>query len=236
MKIIALAAAAVVAASSANALSITQVDDATFAAYLAGADVTTEDFESYSVGEVPQGQSFATSVGDFSTLGGVGTGGTVTGTPGNTGTNLYLRIGNLPAPTVFGRYNTTPGGEKFLDSNDTLGFLWNVSLGNTSFESIAFALTDGADVGATVTISTPGAQSVSFAPSSSNASARRNYVVNFGGAVTSATVSIAASRLNDGMGVDDVSVQMTPVPLPATALLVVTGIGALGALRRRCAA
>ena len=41
-----------------------------------------------------------------------------------------------------------PSDDKFLESNDTFGISWMVSLGGSMFDRIALTLTDAADVGA----------------------------------------------------------------------------------------
>ena len=52
------------------------------------------------------------------------------------------------APSI-GRKNVAPtGGAWFLDSNDTFGMRWDVSLGGGLFNKLVFALTDATDVGA----------------------------------------------------------------------------------------
>ena len=126
-----LSAAVIVLASAtgayASSITVSIFDAASYNTGFGAAPNVGEDFEtlggSLGAGEVSDG--FSTAVGSFSTLGGTGGGGTVTGLPGNTGNLLALRNGN-----VYGRENTVPtGGSRFLDSNDTRGVAWGVAIG-----------------------------------------------------------------------------------------------------------
>jgi hypothetical protein len=199
-----------------------------------------EDFEGFVEGNV---NGLPTAVGTFTTLGGTGSGGTVTdadpGFPlGNDGTQLAIRDGN-----VFGRTSTTSilsgnaSDDKFLDSNDTLGIKWLVDIGSM-FNRLIFTLTDAADTGATITISTADATPVFF-KSQGNGN-RKLIVVDFGGAVSSAHITLANTdangdpKLNDGFSIDDIAVSV--VPLPAPALMLIGGLAGLAAFRRKRAA
>lgn len=196
-------------------------------------NAVVEDFESFSEGNVANG--FTTSVGTFSTLGGTGTGGTVSGADfANDGSKLAVRDGN-----VYGRRSTTSalsgnsGDNMFLDSNDTYGIRWDVSLGGNLFDRLVLTLSDATDVGATMRISVGGAVLNLNGLANGN---RQIIAIDFGAAVSSASIffgnySNGKYRLNDGFSIDDIAVN--EVPLPASALLLLAGLGGMTALRRR---
>lgn len=214
-------------------ISVSTFSPGAYAAATAGTTVT-ETFEGYS--EMNVDNSFATAVGTFSTLGGTGTGSTVTGADfANDGSRLALRDGN-----VFGRTSSTSvlsgnaGDDMFLDSNDTWGITWNVALaGGGMFDRIVFTLTDASDVGATLHVVADGlTQTISGLANG----ARRLVQIDFGSGVSSASIVLANFRngsytLNDGFSIDDISV--SAVPLPASALLLLGGLGGIAALGRR---
>jgi hypothetical protein len=205
----------------------------------AGTYPAGEDFETLgaALGEGEVGTDFATAVGTFNTLGGTGSGGTVNGLPGNSGTELALRDGD-----THGRVNTVPtGGSWYLDSNDTHGMSWDVSTG-ASFDTVVFTLIDGSDTGAFLRISAEGAsyeQRVGGALANGNASI---VVVSFGQMMSAALIEIGnytsndAMHLNDGFAVDGMRVGVagagpnnpSPVPLPASGLLLAGALGLAG--------
>lgn len=227
-----------VTTANAATISVSVFDASTYNPSFASGNNVGEDFEdlgdTFGEGEVANG--FQTAVGTFSAIGGVGSGGTVTGLPENTGTLLALRDGD-----VFGRVNTTPtGGNWFLDSNDTWGMDWTVGLSNaTAFTSLMFTLTDGSDTGAFLRIIAGDdvyTQRVNGRLSNGNKSV---VLIDFGGAVTSADIRIGnfssndsgAFFRNDGFSVD--GIQVSAVPLPAGLLLLGSALAGLGILRRR---
>ena len=194
-----------------------------------------EDFEGLGParreGETIDG--FATGVGTFRTLGGKGTGGTVRGLPGNTGTELALRDGG-----VYGRRNTSPNGAWFLDSNDTWGMSWEVDIGSM-FSRVAFALTDGSDTGAYLRLRAAGEtwqQRVQRRPGNGNlhwfqiglAAPTSSLLIEIGNFASNALN--APYVVNDGFGMDDI--RIAPVPLPASALLLLGAFGGLALVRR----
>lgn len=193
-----------------------------------------EDFEGYAEGNVANG--FATSVGTFSTMGGTGTGGTVTGADfANDGSLLAIRDGN-----VYGRRSTTSAlsGDKadnqFLDSNDTYGIAWMVSLGGSMFDRLALTITDATDVGAYMHI-VVGGDVYTF--NGLGNGAQKIVEINFDSAITMASVFFGNTngsgsvRLNDGFSLDDIAV--SEVPLPASALLLLGGLAGLSRFRRK---
>lgn len=195
-------------------------------------NVVTEDFEGFSKGNVANG--FATSVGTFSTLGGTGSGGTVTGAGFyNDGSLLAVRDRN-----VFGRRSTTSAlsgdksDNKYLDSNDTYGISWMVSLGGSMFDSIALTISDAAEF----SMLQIGVGKELVTLSNFGGSSQKIVEINFDSAVSVASVFFAHTnrnglRTNDGFSIDDVAV--SEVPLPASALLLLGGLAGLSRFRRK---
>lgn len=193
-----------------------------------------QNFEGYGEGNVANG--FSTNVGTFSSLGGIGSGGTVTGADfSNDGTQLALRDGN-----VFGRVSTTrilsgnAADDMFLDSNDTHGIIWNVMLaGQKMFDRIVFTVTDAAEFGNTLRIET--AHGTAVVASSGNG-LKRLVEIDLDQQVSELQIVLGHFRgntpvKNDGFSLDDIAV--SEVPLPASALLLLGGLGGLAAMRRR---
>lgn len=175
---------------------------------------------------------FLTGVGTFSRNGGdSGSGGTVTQAGWNTGQGVALRSGN-----VFGRVDTTSsllGGEGnwFFDSNDLTNIKWEVNTGSM-FDKLIFSLTDAADQGATFSICLDTAPSCdTYQLSGQSPSSKRLVEIDFGAAVSGGTILFDNGPRNDGFGIDDIAVSV--LPLPTSALLLLGGLGALGATRAR---
>ncbi|WP_170552294.1 hypothetical protein [Ruegeria atlantica] len=185
-------------------------------------------------GEVANG--FSTSVGSFSTLGGVGTGGTVSGLEGNTGSMLALRQGH-----VFGRESTSPDrGSWFLDSNDTWGLNWDVALADgKSFSKLMFAITDASDAGGFLRISAVGVNHELRSGRKLRDGNVRLVTIDFGRPTRAAEVSLAnyaseggeGSFSNDGFSID--GIQVAAVPLPPSLLLLGSAFLGLGIVTRR---
>ncbi|MEO0945188.1 MAG: VPLPA-CTERM sorting domain-containing protein [Pseudomonadota bacterium] len=227
-----LAALGSVLAGPVLAASVT-VSDFSAAAYNAAVgpgNAVVQNFEDYAEGNVADG--FMTNVGTFATAGGTGTGGTIKKADfANDGSQLAIRDGH-----VFGRRSTTlhltgnASDDTFLDSNDTLGILWDVNIG-TAFDRIILTLTDAADVNAILTIGGAGITSVDLQDLSNGT--KKIVEIDFGKSVNSASVFFRNDRLNDGFSLDDIAV--SEVPLPASMLLLLGGLGGLSLLRRRSA-
>lgn len=229
-------------------ISVAEFDATTFGILEGSGTFTGEDFEELGPGatETVEGQvgfngtPLSTAVGAFQTVGGTGSGGTVTGSGfANDGTGLALRDG-----TVFGRTNKVPNsGSWFLDSNDTHGIEWDVQLaGDAAFDALFFTLTDGSDVGAYLRIDADGTtfeQRVGGKLPNGNSSI---VVVEFSSAVTFAEIDFlnfesdgVTFRNSDGFSLDGMRVGTAgpgfnppPVPLPASGLLLVGALGLIG--------
>ena len=232
-KTLTLAAALALGATAASAASIkveTYTQEA-YQAYVAGASRTVvEDFENIvpSSREVPL---VVSAVGTFDTLGGRGTGGSVIGT----GKDLAVRT---KGTTHFGRKNTTPGGQFYLDSNDTHGMMWNVGLADGAmFGSVAFSLSDATDQGARLEISAMGdvLDTLIGLPDMN----LQFVVISFEDMIDSAMIKLTnrtgngGLKTNDGFSIDDATVSVAAVPVPAAGLLLMGALGALGLRARR---
>ncbi|PWR02513.1 hypothetical protein DKT77_11345 [Meridianimarinicoccus roseus] len=191
-----------------------------------------EDFESFTAGEISG--PLATSVGRFATIGGTGSGGTVSGTSGNTGTGLFLRDSG-----VYGRSNTTIGGTQFLDSNDTSGVDWAIS-GVGFFDRVFFTLSDIADTGADFQLAVGSVTLADVTAKRSNG-ATEMVMLSFASAIDELTLTFRHAKLNDGFGIDDAGIGLSvpvnapppsAVPLPASVALLMAGVTALAGLRR----
>lgn len=227
--------------SEAATITISDFTEENYSSAIQGS-FTGLDFEALGAarGEGGVGPGLSTALGTFSGLGGTGSGGTVTGLAGNTGTELALRRGD-----VFGRSNTHPlGGEWYLDSNDTFGIGWVVARGGDLFDRIVFALTDGSEFGGSLRVIVGGYaadQGADGARSNGNTSL---VTVDFDTPVAVASIQLghfdnaSSTRLvtNDGFSIDGVQVGIAPVPLPASVAFLSVGLGALVFLRRRARA
>ena len=137
----------------------------------------------------------------------------------------------------YGRYNVTPGGSNWLDSNDREGIDWTFTApGSFSFQKIAFMLTDLDDVGRIIFgISVNGGAAVTR-PLSEVAGNSRLHLVTmmFDQPVQTFTMRMA-NGTGDGFGLDGarIAAMPAPVPLPAAGLLLLGTIGGLAAIARR---
>lgn len=221
---IGIAASAFIAGSAqAATISISTFTDAQFTALSSGGIV--EDFESYQ--NVRWVDGTGTNVGTFSTLGGSGSGTVCQANTGRPCTTLAIQRGSNS-----GQGNLVPfDGVQALSSNDTLGIAWNAfTRAGTLFSQVVFGLRDAADIRNTVFTITAGGQTTTLSPGGNNNG--RLVVINFGENVSSALIEMRTTR-NDGFTLDGATIIPSPVPLPASSLLLLGGLAALGAAARR---
>lgn len=237
-------AAVVLGTSGATAATVSIADHQSFSlnqaaaartaadAFVGGASLVREEtFEGAAVNTATN-QYVSPTVGTFAGLGGLGSGGS------NVPLSDQIKVRST-ATNIFGRQNLTIGGSDYLDSNDTLGFTWEVeaaALGLASFTNLAFFLMDAADQGGVFELSVDGTLVKSIAK---RGNGKIDFIaLAFSEAVTSATVRFSNSALlNDGFGVDQMRIYGTPgpapVPVPPALVLLGSGLAVLGLFGRR---
>lgn len=218
----ALAAIVLPLAANAATIEVTSFDLSAYNSLVGAGSYIGADFEAEGAaqGEGEVAPTFSTAVGSFTSTGGTGSGGTVSGLAGNTGEELALRRGN-----VYGRTDQV-GGTWFLDSNDTYGIEWSVSTGSM-FNTVMFALTDHAEY-STMTIEAGG---MTRTISGIGGSVSQLIAIDFGSLVSSAVITLDQAT-NDGFSIDGAQVGVAPVPLPAAGFLLIGGLGGLAMMRR----
>lgn len=229
-KLLSVAAAAgfslIAGAASAVSISVSVFDIGDFSDAVNFSSFVVEDFEAPDVSAGPVGASLMTSVGTFSAVGGgVGTGTTCTSSGGPCD-QLAVR-----ADTPNSQGNLV-GTEQSLNSNDSFGIEWSVMTGDL-FNRVVFGISDATDQGATLTITADDGTTSDFdvvGPNLPDGNAQL-VVIDFNELIGSATVTLENSTLDDGFAIDGASVGI--VPLPAAGFLLIGGLGALGAMRRR---
>jgi len=214
----------------------------------------TNGFAGFKFGELTSDGYFSAQVGSFTTvLGATGSGSTcrALSVTDSTCSDLALQYD----PAVNGQGNTAPfdvpGSSIFSDSEfdapgywslnsaDTNGISWDVMLGGKEFDSAFFIIRDAADAGqqlldVVAAIEVNGSTQKNIYGKSSLSNDNRLLVhIDFGETVTAANIKVTTSR-NDGFTIDGAGI--SAVPLPAPALLLLTGLGGLAAFRRRKAA
>jgi hypothetical protein len=198
------------------------------------ATFAVEDFETAPLGQISG--TLNTAVGGFTTLGGTGSGTSAIGTP--RGTNLAVRQDS--ETNDGGRFNTTLGGSRYLDSNDTNGIRWSipgsVPDGLGLFDRILFTLVDVADQGRILTINALDADGRAYNTTrtimSQGPSTINTVLISFTAPVSIATILLAKNGTNDGFSIDDARVGAIPLPAAAWLLLAASG-GLIAAKRRR---
>ena len=225
-------------AASATTITFTDFTSGAFGDATDGlSNVVTEDFELVGARggarEITPGTVLSTDVGDFSSLGGQGSGGTVSRMAGNTGQNVAIREGN-----VYGRQDIV-GGRYFIDSNDTFGIAWDVRSSAGAFNSVVFAVTDASEFSYLRIIAD------GVAAEQTNGQRLRNghtslVEIRFDTLVTEARIELAGyssyrgQRVrNDGFSLDGAAVGVAPVPLPASLPLLAFGVAGFWAVRRK---
>lgn len=205
--------------------------------YLAGNRISNLHVDTFESAKAGAHGTLQTGVGRFTTVGAAGSGHSVVGS----GSKLAVRGDNT---MKWGRYNTdglkasTALGGQWLDSNDNLGMNWTVS-GLGKFNTLAFFLTDVADVGGKFSIKVGDTLFSNLAGADGK---RRNGNISLvrialSEAVDSLSITMMHDRTNDGFGIDGAAVgNIAPVPLPPAMALLLTGIAGLAGmagLRRR---
>lgn len=205
---------ATLAGANAYAASITVSDFDVSSFKALTANGTVENFESYAKGNWDS--NTVTSVGTFRSAGGTGSGSTCTTLSGQNCQQLYLSD-----TTVNGQGNIFPdNGKKALQANDTFGIVWDVSnTGGTVFDQIVFGINDAADNDATLTITAEWNVGETPATTSTTLSKLLNgnkkmVVIDLGGLVSKAKVTLINSKTNDSFTLDAAST-VSAVPVPA---------------------
>lgn len=216
-----------------------------------GRSISGGTFDGFRFGELGSG-GYNSQVGQFTTIPGVvGSGSTCRafdlGASGCTGIALQFD------PAVNGQGNTAPdlvvggqfdGDPEFdqqgiwaLNSNDTNGMVWSADFGGKAFNALFFILRDAADAGKRslaidTTISINGVDlDGSFTDHRLKNDNRLLVMINFSQSVTTADVAIRTSH-NDGFTFDGAG-GINVVPLPASVMFLLGGLGCLGMMRRR---
>lgn len=173
-----------------------------------------------------------TRVGDFNAFGTTGSGQAAI----NNGTAAEVRGDN---DMFWGRYNTDPPpvsplSGHWLDSNDNRGMKWKIS-GIGKFDTVAFFITDAADVGGKFTIKAGKSTYSDIAGGKRLKNGNIHFVrLALSETVDKLTVRLEHDRSNDGFGVDGALVgRVAPIPVPPAGFLLATGIAGFALLRRR---
>ena len=177
------------------------------------------------------GNLLKTSVGDFRGLGGTGSGTSVTGD----GAQIQIRSGNNA-----GRFNVLDFGRNFLDSNDTLGFSWTIA-NQTGLRGASAFITDPNDAGGKLNVrltfdgDTTPFFNLQLTDRKDDATIWK-LMADFtlvDRPWSTAVFEFRMDKVNDGIGLSNAALNV--IPLPAPALLLLSGLGALGglSLRRR---
>jgi hypothetical protein len=171
--------------------------------------------------------TIVTEVGTFTGFGGVHTGGDSQVKPKD---KIVVKSGTK---NTYGRYNVTPGGANWLDSNDREGIRWTLATTpGLTFSRIAFLLTDLDDVGRIVfSITVDGGAAVPRPASEPGGNGRVHLVtMEFAKPVSSFDITMV-NGTGDGFGFD--GARIAAVPVPAAGLLLAGALGAVGLVARR---
>lgn len=169
----------------------------------------------------------STSLGDFSGYGEAGKKGASQVQP-----RSKIVVRTHPS-SVHGRYNVTPNGQNWLDSNDREGIDWTFStVGNLTFQRLAFLLTDLDDVGAILfSISVNGAAAWARPGSQPGENGQLHLITLLFDQPVSSFALRMVNGTGDGFGLDGARVAF--VPLPAAGVLLLGTLGGLVAVARR---
>lgn len=179
-----------------------------------------ETFESYAYGPWNQ---LTTGAGTF-----LAEPGGLPSDMSGTHTNQFTILNNSNTP-FNGRYNTTAGGNDWLDSNDITKLLLT-----TAFNNLYFFINDVNDTGGTLQIRTQdGTSSTNFAAPAANGAL---YFVGITSQAPIGSIEFLNNTQHDGYGLDDFGKVNYPasVPEPANYLTAASGLLILlGAVRLR---
>ena len=230
---IALFAAGTASAATVNVVGYDSVAAAVAAqnAFIGGAAIVgSEDFEGYSEGDATP--LIGTGIGDITTTAGGAPGGTAV-TPTD---QSVVRSASAPGTAATGfRYDAddTPGSTNYLDSNDNSAMNILVS-GIGMFDRISFMLTDIDDVGLIRFKLIIDDVVEYFTPAGTNRSEQNGRLllatIDLGVLVDSLNIEMTIDA-GDGFGFDGAKIAATPLPAPA--LMLLGGLGALGVAARR---
>jgi hypothetical protein len=173
-----------------------------------------EGFESFDLGAY---NTLATGAGTFSVMPGSSPGSASQSNGTKTDQFSILSASNTP---FSGRFDTTPGGQKWLDSND----ITEIQLSTTQ-SVLYFFITDVNDSGGRLSIKTAdGTTSSGFAPSGKDGNL---YFVAIQSSGSIGTVQWLNSSNNDGWGVDDFGTVDPPAaaPEPSGLPMAAAGLG-----------
>ncbi len=226
-------------------VDVVQVGGATQAARLAqkaallaslGAYTVLEDFEDFTASRTTGYTTLATGAGSFSFQGNGG--GSACVKPGGPSASACDALYVLDAATTpfSGRYNTTPGGSRWLDSNDTTKVVLDLEQAhlNRRLDNLFFFMTDVNDQGGRLKVYGYDGSASAFDVfgSTASGSAQANgalFFVRLSSPAGIARVEWVNTVTGDGWGIDDIGT----VPEPSSIVLfAITLFGAAARLRR----
>ena len=228
---VALSAACLAGAASAATVSLTHY--AGGSADLAAARAAKSAFDQPHVVGSEDFEGFATRTFTEFTSGPFTFTSSTTGTCGSSctgaGQTAWVRdASGQPGP--YGRFNTTLGGSKWLDSNDRTWINIAIDTGQTLFTRFSLLLTDIDDVGSDrFSVKVDGVETTYYTSNYGNADLFL-LTFDFGTAVSAANIKLKIDG-GDGFGIDDLTI--SAVPVPATLPLLAAGLGLMGWVGRR---
>ncbi len=186
-----------------------------------------EGFEGFTASDATGYTSLATGVGTFSVAPG-----SQAGDPSaSSGTKQdQFTILNAADSPFSGRYNTTAGGSKWLDSND----ITKLQL-TTSLDTLIFMITDVNDCGGTLTIQTADGTTSSAFAAPPAAQDGNIYFVAITSSSPLGTVKWLNSSTADGFGLDALGTVVdppSPTPEPGTMSIAGAGLAAIALFRK----